>query len=133
MKKALSFYPYSQPKFSPVEWLLALLFPILPPVPFHPINELQGVLGYQRRLDRTGGVEMTGYITQTRIKPRVTETGVKYSVEGEYVELGRPVMGDLRFPERSRKVAIYPVRVEEVPEPTVKQISTESLEELLNA
>src|SRR5271156_1875721 len=82
--------------------VLGSLFPAPPTnLSFHPINDMKTILGYQYRLTRTAGMEVSGGVRQTHhITPFITETGIKLAVEGEYVELGDIRVGDLHFPER---------------------------------
>lgn len=130
MKGTPKFGPYDKPEFHPGEWLLSIFFPVEAIQPFHPINDMRSILGYQYRLSRAEGVEPTGAITQLRITPHISETSVKRSIEGEYVEVGTPKVGDLQFPERSLKVTVFPIQYESPMEPTQEQISVESLEPL---
>jgi len=97
--------------------MLRTLFPPEPLGAFHPVDARE-ILAYQYRLSRAEGVEPTGAITQLRITPRIFETSVKHSIEGEYVEVGTPKVGDLRFPERSLKITVFPVQYEGPMEPT---------------
>jgi hypothetical protein len=97
-------------RFNPIQSFLASLFPMEPLGTFHPIDDMKTILGYQYRISRTKGVEATDGISQTRLAFHITPTSVKCSIEGEYMELGNTKVGDLQFPERSRKVAVYPSR-----------------------
>lgn len=110
---------------NPFGWLLEKAFPI-EPIRFHPINDLPGILGYQYRLSRTQGEEITNYVVQARVK-RV--------IEGEYIDPWP--QSDVKYSRVERPlVAVYSVPPTVVyppsaPEPTQEQIAPEELEKCL--
>lgn len=106
--------------------VISFIFPGKGTMKFHPIDDMRSILGYQYRLSRTEGVDLTGFTTAGRLTPTYRATGVTFATEGRYVEVGKARVGDLFYPERSVKIAVF-----EAPEPTEAQITVEELEKCL--